>query len=366
MIRLIAFLVLFGSLARAQEPTYAPRKLETSLRARADKAIGSGKLKEAIELYTGWLRADPRDSDAWYNLACCHALQGDSTSALDAFETSVDAGWSHRGHATQDGDLATLRTEPRFIAALKRIKTGPAGPAPQGFKRHDLNATTIGSYVVMLPPDYDKTKRLYPVCVILHGSGSSELRHGVLADRFGRADVIFVAPRALHPHIGVTTRSGNAGWTVWPPDPVVEKGTDAMTQHAAWVMRCVADARKRYRAAPGGVFVWGHSQGAASANCVAALYPDKIAAYCAYAGYYPNEIITDDALAGLAKSGVKVLLLHGMKDTVVSHKGTKDVEVRMRKAGVAVTVSLFECAHGVAPEVTTASIAWLDKVVRPK
>ena len=135
----------------------------------------------------------------------------------------------------------------------------------------------------MLPPDYNKTKRLYPICVILHGSGSSELRHGMYADRFGRADVIFVVPRALHPHVGVTMRSGRAGWTVWPPDPVEEMNTIAMTQHAAWVMQCVADARKRYRTAPGRIFIWGHSQGAAGANCVAALYPDKIAAYCAYA-----------------------------------------------------------------------------------
>ena len=71
------------------------------------------------------------------------------------------------------------------------------------------------------------------------------------------------------------------------------------------------------------------------------------------------------ALAALAKSGVGVLLLHGTKDTVVQPQGTRDVEVRMRKAGVAVTVKWFECAHGVAPEVATASIAWLDKVVRP-
>lgn len=54
----------------------------------------------------------------YYNLACYRALAGDKTGALDALERSVKLGYTDTGHMTTDEDLDTLRSDPRYIAAM--------------------------------------------------------------------------------------------------------------------------------------------------------------------------------------------------------------------------------------------------------
>jgi len=57
----------------------------------------------------------------YYNLACYRALAGHSERAIDAFEHAIDSGWGDRRWAINDTDLATVRDDPRFRAAIDRI-----------------------------------------------------------------------------------------------------------------------------------------------------------------------------------------------------------------------------------------------------
>ena len=71
-------------------------------------------------------------------------------------------------------------------AAAQEAK--PADPV-----HHALVQKKVGFYAVYLPPDYDAAaaaERRHPVCVILHGSGSTETGHGALSNRFGRENVM--------------------------------------------------------------------------------------------------------------------------------------------------------------------------------
>ncbi len=350
----------------AEKPAaYTPKVLGVPLKDLADKALGEGKHAEAIALYLRWLEADPRDGNGRYNLACAYALSGEKDKALTAFETAIDAGFKDTGHAQRDSDLKSLQTAPRFKAAIARAEAKAAAGELPRMRRHLLTATTIGTYIVLLPPDYAKTKKRYPVVFILHGSGSSEIGHARVAEAMGREDVIYVAPRALHPHHGVFLGGRNPGWTAWPTDQPA-KGDDAsepMALYAGWIARCADDVAKRYRVHGSKVFVWGHSQGAAAANVFAALHPKRVASYFAYAGYYP-EAITDATIAGLKTNGVHVELCHGIKDPVVPSAPTRDMGARLEKAGVSRAVHLVEAGHSLTEEVHSLSKAWADKRAR--
>lgn len=355
-----------GSGAPEGKPTgYTPKVLPPSLTDRALAALGKGHHEEAIALYERWLEADPQDANSWYNLACLYALQKKVEPALSAFETSIDVGFKDYEHARKDADLLCLREEQRFLAALARGAAGQAAQRLPDMRRHALMTETIGTYVVLLPPDYGTSKRRYPVVFILHGSGSSEIGHARVADGMGREGVIYVAPRALHPHTGAFLGSRKEGWTAWPPVRTKETGAtpDPMRLYADWIVRCADDVAKRYRVDGERVFAWGHSQGAAAANVLASLYPKRIAGYFAYAGYYP-DLITDLTLAGLKAAGVTVELCHGEQDPVVDPAGTRAMKARLAKAGVDHAVHMVQAEHGISTDVERLSRLWIERRVR--
>jgi tetratricopeptide (TPR) repeat protein len=64
-----------------------------------------------------------RGASAMYNLACAYALKGDSSSALDWLEKSVNAGFDEPDHLVEDEDLASLRGQPRFKRIHELSKT---------------------------------------------------------------------------------------------------------------------------------------------------------------------------------------------------------------------------------------------------
>jgi tetratricopeptide (TPR) repeat protein len=55
---------------------------------------------------------------AWYNLACIRALQGRKEEALEALENAVNCGFGDAAWARRDGDLQSLRDDPRFQKIL--------------------------------------------------------------------------------------------------------------------------------------------------------------------------------------------------------------------------------------------------------
>ena len=337
--------------------------LAPSLRDRALAALSEGQHDEAIALYLRWLEADPQDANSRYNLACLYALQKKVDLALDALQTSIEAGFTDFDHARKDPDLTCLRNEKAFLAALASGEARQADNRLANMHRHALKTESIGTYIVLLPPDYETSKREYPVVFILHGSGSSETGHARVAEVMGREGVIYVAPRALHPHVGAIVASGEAGWTAWPPERSAEASPDPMRLYTDWVVRCADDVARRYRVDRERVFAWGHCQGAAAANVLAALHPKRIAGYFAYAGYYP-DLITDETLAGLKAEGVTVELCHGEQDRVVDPGPTRTMEDRLAKAGVEHAVHMIQAQHRITQDVERLSQAWMKKRVR--
>ncbi|MCB0711051.1 MAG: alpha/beta fold hydrolase [Ignavibacteriae bacterium] len=330
--------------------------------------IGAGKLDSAQFYLERWVEADPGDEGSWYNLSCVYALQGEKESALNAWEMSVAAGWDDAEHPLRDSDLESIRSDPRFTTALEKINSRLEQNAPKDYIRNFLETKTVGTYVVLLPEDYEKSNRSYPLCIILHGSGSTELGHGRLADRFGRDGVIYVVPRAPYTHSSAHKSSGNLGFTAWPLEKIDSLDplyNQVGPMYAEWIMNCAEDVRNRYRVSNDKVTILGHSQGAAFSFITAALYPAHVRSIFAYAGYFPEEYRTAERLAALKENGVEITLAHGIVDNVVDPEESRRLDSTLSESGIPHTLTLYEeTGHAILPDVMEQMKDWVEKVAR--
>lgn len=365
----VALLVIGAAALHAQPaPDAKARELGKSWKERAEDLLyNSRDYKSAIELYNKWLDASPRDNASWYNLACAYALSGDKVGAIDAWERAVDAGWADAEHARGDADLTSIKSDPRFEAALKKIEARKAMRGPRDHIRRFAEMRTVGTYIVALPPDYATSGKEYPICLILHGSGSSEVNHGALADSFGRAGIIYVAPRAPYPSIEVI-QGGGSGWTAWSPeriDPNDPSYNAVADNYVEWIFNCVRDVQSNYRASKGKIFIYGHSQGAYFANLCALKYPGEIAAYLGHAGRMPAApFYSTESVARLKEQGMRVTLVHGDEDNVVLPEESKKYAEALKNAGVSHTLKVVKGGHGFSKEIRAAVNAWIDAEVR--
>jgi predicted esterase len=364
---IILFIVYSAVLHGQTAGTYRPHLLPKSLGDQAAEAVQKGDMVAARDLYERWLKADPRDNSAWYNLACIYALAGEKELALDAFESAVDAGWSDASHPTRDTDLDAIRFDPRFAAALRRIGKSGAAKGPKGFIRHYAEMKSRGSYIVMLPPDYETSTKEYPICVILHGSGSTELAHGRLADTMGREGVIYIAPRAPYPHPEVVA-SGAMGWDARPPEAIDTNDPNYARipiDYVDWIFTCVDEVQQHYRARKGKVFLYGHSQGGGYANIATLLHPERVAAYFSQAGSLPGERFLNAVNARRMKEqGVRAYLMHGESDNTVPPTSSKTIDAVLTEAGVEHTLRLVPGDHGINGAMLSDTRAWVDREVR--
>jgi predicted esterase len=230
----------------------------------------------------------------------------------------------------------------------------PAPPAPKrepmrliaesedlsAVEHHALEQKTVGFYAVFLPSDYAQRKQSYPLVVILHGSGSTELRHGALANDFGRQRAIYLAPRAPHPHDEVFMELDKPGWTAWPtypkawgewdspgfPTDELKKSADAKSLYVEWIADTIRDARRRYRVTSAPALIYGHSQGAGFAHTFALAHPEMVKAYFAFAGSFRDTAENpDDARHArvLTKHHITPWLAHNEADPVVNVDNTR-------------------------------------------
>jgi hypothetical protein len=68
------------------------------------------------------VRMCPREPIAWYNLGCSYALTGHPEEAFNALTKAVDLGYADTDWMLRDGDLRSLRKDPRFPLLVKRVR----------------------------------------------------------------------------------------------------------------------------------------------------------------------------------------------------------------------------------------------------
>jgi predicted esterase len=368
----VCLLLLISVVAHSQgqpEVVYNPYDLSPSLRDQAIDALIKKDSAAARPLLERWLEVSPRDWRAWYWLAGIYAGQGDNAHAIEAFEKSSEAGLLDTDDPVTNPAFETIRSNPRFKAALDNAKTR----VPDRCIRRFAPMRIEGTYVVMLPPDYEKSQRDYPLVVILHGNGSTELVRGTLSDQLGRDGVIYVAVRAPYPALGFAIQSGNPSFTAWP-DESDTKGIknfasspladSARTDYVEWIFNVADAVQKEFRVQKGRIFICGHSQGGQFANIAALLHPNRVASYLSQAGSeVPGQLLAPALLQQLKRNGINVWLVHGNQDTVVPIETSSKLAERLKEAGVSVIFEVAKGGHSINNDMVHLGQRWIRDVV---
>jgi len=267
---------------------------------QASRLFAGKEYTEAAALFERWLAVNPRDSFAWYDLASVYAALGNTEKAIDAFERAVDAGLSDQAEPTKNTFYAPLLAEPRFVAAVARLTERQKTQEPLGAMTRTAPMTVQGTYLVMLPPDYDPAKS-YPLCIIVHGSGDSERGLSRRTDVLAREGVIYVALRAPYISLPVTMRYDLPSYSAWPneriePDSPMEE--TIRRDYVNWIVTATQAAQKEFRVSPEQTYLFGYSQGGGFTKLTAMLHPEIMRGYFSLAGSeVPEKWTTDDRLA---------------------------------------------------------------------
>lgn len=80
----------------------------------------AGEYERAIASFERAIDEDLRVGAATYNIACGMALLGRTSEAIDWLERAAERGFDLSEYLFSDGDLASLRAEPRFRALLEK------------------------------------------------------------------------------------------------------------------------------------------------------------------------------------------------------------------------------------------------------
>lgn len=320
--------------------------------------------------------AKPRGTLTTQATAAPNASVVSRTASAEVPEAST-AGAPSASEAANSASAAqpTANSSASATAVPPAPPTPPAAPAwealGEGLHQHAIVQQQVGFYAVLTPPGYDapeNKQRRYPIVVILHGSGSTELGHGKLSNDFGREDVIYVLPRAPYASAEVFIENDKPGWTAWPHYPELWGDYDSATfpkaeveplklseQYTTQIAGDIQDARKRYRANADRVVVFGHSQGAGFAHLLAARYPWLVKAYFAYAGHYASTTEKPEGATyakALQRSRIEAMYVHHELDDVVKVSETRAVDEFLSAKKVKHTTSILPGGnHRVTPEV---------------
>lgn len=73
--------------------------------------------------------------NAHYNLACISAIQGKREQALDQLRRAIERGFNDRKWLLEDGDFASLRSDPKFLELVELAALGLSDDAGLGWSR---------------------------------------------------------------------------------------------------------------------------------------------------------------------------------------------------------------------------------------
>ena len=88
-----------------------------------------GSLYTGNRMYRKGLHVDQRlaqlkqdDPIVQYNLACSYSLLNQADKALEVLKKAIELGYGDVDHMTQDTDLDNLRSDPRYVEIVDRIR----------------------------------------------------------------------------------------------------------------------------------------------------------------------------------------------------------------------------------------------------
>ena len=150
-----------------------------------------------------------------------------------------------------------------------------------------------------------------------------------------------IAPRAPH-----ATRPSGFSWRVPPPDRSEGPELEDLRPSVAALIAMVEDYSAENEISAGTFDVIGFSQGAAVANAMALLFPDRIGKVGALAGFVPRG--AELLVGGRPLAGKHFFVAHGSLDETVSVEYARQSVRLLEAAGADVTLCEDEVGHKVS------------------
>lgn len=109
---------VMAALTRAQDPA--------ALMAQAARAHSAKDYAKCVELSAAAIEAGAFPPPAFYNAACCSALDGKAGAAFDWLDKAIEAGWRDAPHMKADPDLLSLHADERWTQVIERAEEAAA------------------------------------------------------------------------------------------------------------------------------------------------------------------------------------------------------------------------------------------------
>lgn len=211
-----------------------------------------------------------------------------------------------------------------------------------------LEARVLSPLRVVLPKDHDAS-RAYPLVILLHGRGGSAEAMLTLRARLGEASFILAAPEGAYP------LGPGRSWYPIADDPKLWPYTDA--QAVDLVQRAIRTLKGRHRL--NGVYLLGHSQGAALAYLSAARLRGEVAGVLAFGAGKPEALLGDGERAAL--KGLPHFLSHGREDHLQPYVQIAARLDYWKAAEVPTTFEGYVGGHDLRAAPLAAAAAWILK-----
>jgi phospholipase/carboxylesterase len=284
-----------------------PEVQRNQLEAEFERAYEARDWSAAIKAGEQVVALVPAEARPAYNLACAHALAGQTEAAIAWLGRAAERGFASVEVFDNDADLDGLRGDARLSTVREVVVRN------HGRILSEAKAAVEDRPIVFHVPAaaWDRDPATRPLLIALHGYGSSASEmlpaFRAFADATG---VVLALPEGAVPH--------RDGFDWVSPD------------HAeAVVMHTLDVARARYPYDPRQVVLAGFSQGASMAMRVALRHPDVFRGVVAMAGRHDARVVPGRTFDPKARR-LRVMLTVGAGDQVVANN--REAERRLKAA----------------------------------
>ncbi len=295
------------------------------------------------------------DAGALYKLACCYAMLNKPSYASNFLALAINAGYNDFSGIQQEECFKLIKNDSQFKQTINDIQK-------LGKRFGDtfyIEADVLVRCRVIFPDNFDKTKP-YDLIVGLHGYGGTAEGFSGVANYFESKNYIFIIPEAPYLKNEQGRRKFQYSWDFDVIDKELWKVSDPYV--IDYIIRVFDYFNQIFNV--NNNYLLGFSQGAAYAYAAAVKNSDKIDAVIACGGRlpdaekYPWFISKDDLEKG---RGLKVCILHGRNDAVISYKNSAQAKKVFSKLNYDVKMILFEGGHNVNKEALNKGLDWIKK-----
>jgi phospholipase/carboxylesterase len=315
----------------------------------AAAAYRKADYRTAARHYLAYLYRNGRDVEAMYTLARCYARLGDADAAVGVLTRAAWAGFVRPDALQNDKDFDPIRDSRIFRDHQKTIGS---------------IADTIGQTILVSGPRANRCRiRLpasyaagtaYPLVIGLHGYGGNAHSLMSMLPPDALAGMICAALEGAYPRTDASwVPNQQSGWYYRTEDRALWPLLDPLTSD--YILNVIDEISRRHRVSH--VILLGCSQGVSVAYLTALKHPGRVTAVVAFAGVFPQELVTPEEVK--AASNLRVLIVHGTADREVAIQTSEGARDRLKQAGYRVQYETFEGGHDLSPEMVRRAGEWI-------